>query len=66
MPTDTEPTQNLNGHRTATAEIRVSFGPHEAQSIPLAWAEKLLTIWREQSPSKFGAMLARAGNELDQ
>lgn len=41
----------------------VRFGPGTTQEMPLPWAEKMLTKWREQDPTRFGKMLAEVVTE---
>ncbi len=51
-------------NRQAVAgEIRVRFGPGFTQTIPLEWAESILSAWRERSPKQFGDALAQAALE---
>lgn len=44
-------------------KIYVKFGPGPTQEMPLDWAEKLLTEWRRNDPSKFGKALAAVVTE---
>jgi hypothetical protein len=39
-------------------KVYVKFGPHPTDEMPLEWAEKVLTAWREKSPAQFGKALA--------
>lgn len=58
--------QPETGHVPAGNQpVRVRFGTHSAQTIPLEWAETMLILWRRQSPARFGAMLAKAAGALD-
>jgi hypothetical protein len=43
---------------TPASKVYVKFGPRETQEMPLDWAEKILTNWREKNPAQFGKMLA--------
>jgi hypothetical protein len=36
----------------------VRFGPGPSQQMPKEWAEKMLTLWRERDPQRFGRLLA--------
>lgn len=45
-----------NGH--GNGRVYVKFGPGETQEMPLEWAEKMLTEWRNRDPSRFGKALA--------
>jgi hypothetical protein len=38
--------------------VYVRFGPRPTQEMPLDWAEKMLTAWRERDPKRFGSALA--------
>lgn len=44
----------------ALAEVRVSFGPRPSQSVPLAWAESMLTELATKQPNVFGKLLQAA------
>lgn len=61
MSNQTETMHNPAGNQP----VRVRFGTHKAQTIPLEWAEAMLILWRKQSPARFGAMLAKAAGSLD-
>ncbi len=54
--------ERFNGQAVAE-EIRVRFGPGNTQTIPLEWAESILSAWRERSPKQFGDALAAAALE---
>lgn len=43
---------------TGKEQVYVRFGALPTQEMPREWAEKMLTLWRERSPSQFGKMLA--------
>jgi len=43
--------------------IYVRFGPADTHEMPLEWAEKLLTGWRETAPVAFGKALAKVVTE---
>jgi len=58
--------EQLNGLAPAPSpagEVRVRFGPGNTQTIPLEWAELILSAWRERSPKQFGDALAQAALE---
>lgn len=38
--------------------VYVKFGPHATDEMPIEWAVKILTTWRERQPAQFGKMLA--------
>ena len=40
--------------------VYVRFGPRPTQEMPLDWAEKMLTAWREKNAQQFGKALADA------
>jgi hypothetical protein len=46
-----------------TGKIYVKFGPGPTQEMPLEWAEKMLTEWRQKAPSGFGKALAAVVTE---
>jgi hypothetical protein len=39
--------------------VRVKFGPRDDDSVPLSWAESMLTEMRRSSPNVFGKLLAK-------
>jgi hypothetical protein len=43
---------------TPNGKIYVKFGPHETDEMPIEWAVKVLTNWRNKNPSQFGKALA--------
>lgn len=43
-----------------TGDIRVSFGDHETDEMPVPWASKMLTQLKEINAPLFGALLAQA------
>jgi hypothetical protein len=43
---------------TDITPVYVRFGPRPTQEMPLDWAEKMLTTWRERDPKRFGSALA--------
>lgn len=43
-----------------TQSPRVSFGPRPDDSMPLSWAEKMLTALKEKKPKQFGDLLRDA------
>lgn len=45
---------------TQTGTPRVSFGPRPDDSIPISWAEKMLTALKEKKPKQFGDLLRDA------
>lgn len=50
-----------NGH--GNGKVYVPFGPRATQEIPIEWAGKMLTMWRESNPVQFGKMLAKVVTE---
>ena len=40
--------------------VYVRFGPRPTQEMPIDWAVKMLTEWREKHPAQFGKALAEA------
>lgn len=46
MPEDNSPA-------VTESEIRVRFGPNPTQTMPIEWAEDLLSKFRDQYPSPF-------------
>lgn len=40
------------------AKVYVKFGALPTQEMPIEWAEKMLTGWREKNPNQFGKALA--------
>lgn len=47
-------------HRDEAGEIRVRFGEGLSQTMPLDWAEKMLSEWKEKQPKQFGQYLSDA------
>lgn len=47
-------------HRDEAGEIRVRFGEGLSQTMPLDWAEKMLSEWKEKQPRQFGQYLSAA------
>jgi hypothetical protein len=45
-----------NGHRNG--KIYVKFGPGETDEMPIEWAEKMLTEWRQKDPGRWGKLLS--------
>lgn len=45
---------------TGTESPRVSFGPRPDDTMPLSWAEKMLTALKEKRPKQFGDLLRDA------
>jgi hypothetical protein len=39
-------------------KVYVKFGALPTQEMPREWAEKMLTLWRERDPARFGRLLA--------
>ena len=63
----TEAAERLNGH-APDALPRVRFGPRPTQTMPLDWAEFMLSEMRAaqetgRKPEPFGVLLARAAME---
>ena len=50
----------LASHADEAGEIRVAFGPGHSQTMPIDWAEKMLSEWREKKPAEFGKFLSDA------
>jgi len=44
-------------------KIYVRFGAHPTDEMPIEWAEKILTKWRDRNPSQFGKLLAEVVTE---
>jgi hypothetical protein len=44
-------------------KIYVKFGPGPAQEMPIEWAEKMLTDWRQRDAARFGKALAAVVTE---
>jgi len=40
-------------------KVYVRFGALPSQEMPLEWAEKMLTLWRDSNPAQFGKLLAK-------
>jgi hypothetical protein len=53
-----------NGH-APPEEVKVRFGRGETDTMPLVWAEKILTELRATRPAQFGKLLSAAvlGND---
>ena len=49
----------------AEAEGRVQFGPRPSQTMPLQWASRMLTLWCERDPQRFGAVLAEVATGVE-
>lgn len=45
-------------------KVYVRFGSLETQEMPLEWAEKMLTAWRDANPNQFGKTLQKVVLEL--
>jgi hypothetical protein len=59
--TDTEQADGIRKSALPPAsQVRVRFGPGRTQTMPLEWAEAMLTAWREKTPRQFGDALAQA------
>lgn len=43
---------------SSNGKIYVKFGPRDTEEMPIQWAEKMLTIWKDRNPAQFGKMLA--------
>lgn len=51
----------------STDETRISFGPRATQTVPIPWAEWILTAVASQHPTIFGVLLRKAVlSELDE
>lgn len=46
----------VNG--TPNGKVYVKFGPHPTDEMPIEWAVKVLTNWRQAHPAQFGKALA--------
>jgi hypothetical protein len=44
-------------------KIYVKFGPGPTQEMPIEWAEKMLTDWRQRDAARFGKALAAVVTE---
>lgn len=55
-----ETSHENNGVTGKPERVYVSFGPLPNQEMPLEWAEKMLTAWREKNANQFGKALAEA------
>lgn len=49
-----------SGRNTLTDSVRVRFGPRVNQSVPLAWAEKMLTDLAKNRANVFRELLSAA------
>jgi hypothetical protein len=49
-----------------TTDVRVKFGARPNQTMPLSWAESLLTMFCQRDPQAFGRYLAEVatGTEI--
>jgi hypothetical protein len=54
---DGEVPQNGSGN----GKVYVKFGPGTTQEMPLEWASRMLSAWKENKPAEFGKYLAQAG-----
>jgi hypothetical protein len=57
-----EAPEKLNGDLDF-APVRVRFGPGRTQTMPLEWAECMLSRLRESQRKRFGDLLAEAALE---
>jgi hypothetical protein len=48
-----------------TPEVRVKFGGRPSQNMPLMWAERMLTLWCERDPQRFGTLLAEVATGVE-
>jgi hypothetical protein len=53
-------TDAFTEHRDEAGELRVAFGPGHSQTMPIDWAERMLSEWREKQPAVFGKYLSEA------
>jgi hypothetical protein len=53
----------MSDNGDGNGKIYVKFGPGPTQEMPLEWAEKMLTDWRESNRLQFGRALALAAIE---
>ncbi len=47
-------------HQDEAGEIRVRFGSGLSQTVPLVWAEWMLSEWKDRKPAEFGKFLSEA------
>jgi hypothetical protein len=50
--------ENSAPNNPANSKVYVKFGPGSTQEMPIDWAEKILTNWRNTHPAQFGKALA--------
>jgi hypothetical protein len=50
----------FDSHRDEAGEIRVRFGEGLSQTMPLDWAEHMLSAWKEKQPKQWGQFLTEA------
>lgn len=51
-----------NGAQPQPAQPRVRFGKRDTQTVPLEWAEMMLTKLATDNPATFGKLLVAAAN----
>jgi hypothetical protein len=50
----------FDSHRDEAGEVRVRFGPGVSQTMPIDWAEDMLSKLKEKDPKRFGDYLSQA------
>lgn len=58
-----ESTPESPANNMKNAKVYVKFGNLDTQEMPIEWAEKMLTTWRESHPAQFGKALAAVVTE---
>jgi hypothetical protein len=53
----------MSDNGDGNGKIYVKFGPGPAQEMPIEWAEKMLTDWRQRNAKQFGTALAAVVTE---
>ena len=49
----------MDSNGDGNGRVYVRFGPLDTHEMPIEWAEKLLTDWRDKAPAAFGKALAK-------
>jgi hypothetical protein len=50
----------FDSRQDEAGEIRVRFGPGPSQTMPIDWAEAMLTKWKNDHEAQFGKALSDA------